>query len=455
MTHVPTIIELIEAKRDGREHTPAELERIVGDYVRGDMADYQMAAWLMAVYLNGMTSAETVALTGAMARSGRLIDLDDLPGVAVDKHSTGGVADTTTLVVAPLAAACGLCVAKMSGRGLGHTGGTLDKLSAIPGYRLELTPDEFRAQVRETGVAVIAQSPDVDPADKAMYALRDVTGTVPSVPLIVSSVVSKKVAGGARAIVVDVKCGSGAFMKTAEDAVRLAREITATGAALGRAITCVVTDMDAPLGMAVGNSLEVLEAVQVLRGEAGGPLAALSIELVAHLLVAAGEAGDLAGARATARARLEDGSALARFAGWISAQGGDGARLAAVPEDVLPVPAASRVVPAPAGGYLAHLDAEEVGRAALALGAGRATKDAEIDLAAGLVLARRVGDPVRTGDPLATLYAAGEELLDEGAERFLEAVRIDGEAPAARELVIVEIPAPELGGDPGPEEPAS
>jgi pyrimidine-nucleoside phosphorylase len=352
------------------------------------------------------------------------------------------VADTTTLIVAPLAAACGLCVAKMSGRGLGHTGGTLDKLESIPGYRVELAPEEFEAQVAEVGVAVIAQSPEVDPADKALYALRDVTGTVPSIPLIASSVVSKKIAGGARVIVVDVKCGSGAFMKTPDQAMLLARAISETGAELGRSISCVVTDMDAPLGMAVGNALEVGEAVAVLRGETEGPLADLSVELVAWLVAGAGLARGMEAARATARARLADGSALARFSAWITAQGGDGARLAEEPAAVLPAARVSSEVLAPADGFVARYDAERVGRAALALGAGRATKDAGIDPAAGLVLAKRVGEMVAAGEPLATLFAANEGLLAVGAERFLEAVTIGPEPPGLPLLVLAEVPAP-------------
>ena len=242
--------ELIERKRDGQQHSPAEIERIVLGFTRGEMPDYQMSAWLMAALLNGLSFDETVAMTDAMARSGDTIDLSAIPGVKVDKHSTGGVADTTTLVLAPLVASCGVPVAKMSGRGLGHTGGTLDKLESIPGFRIELTPDEFVAQVRRVGIAVIAQSPEIDPADKKMYALRDVTGTVPSIPLIVGSIISKKIAGGADAIVLDVKVGSGAFMKTDDEARRLAHDLTAVGEALGKRVVCIATDMDQPLGQA-------------------------------------------------------------------------------------------------------------------------------------------------------------------------------------------------------------
>ena len=428
MTGEPTLLELIEAKRDGAEHSPAEIAHLITAYTAGVMPDYQMSAWLMAGYLRGLTPTETIAMTDSMARSGRVEDLSSLPGVAVDKHSTGGVADTTTLIVAPLAAACGLFVAKMSGRGLGHTGGTLDKLESIPGYRVVLSPDEFADQVARVGVAVIAQSPDVDPADKAIYALRDVTGTVPSIPFIVSSIVSKKIAGGARVIVVDVKAGSGAFMKTRVQASALARAITDTGDALDREIHCLITDMDAPLGMAVGNALEVAEAVAVLRGEVAGPLTDLSVELVARLLVAARAATDLASARELAWARLRSGDALERFARWVEAQGGD-PRVAESPAEVLPRPALERLVTIPAAGFLAHVDAERVGRAALALGAGRATKDALIDPAAGLVMAVRPGDRVALDEPLATLYAADTAKLDEGERRLLDAVTIADSAP--------------------------
>src|SRR5574340_603823 len=263
---VRSIEELIEVQRDGERHTAEELQRLVSAFVSGEMADYQMAAWLMAAFIRGLDSVETAALTEAMARSGRVVDLSSIPGVKVDKHSTGGVGDTTTLVLAPLVASCGVPVAKMSGRGLGFTGGTLDKLESIPGFRVQLEPDAFLAQVRDVGVAVIAQSADVDPADKKMYSLRDVTATVPSLPLIVGSIISKKVAGGADAVVRDVKVGSGAFMKTAADARALAAELTRVGELLGRRVQAVLTSMDQPLGLAVGNALEVREASRTLRG---------------------------------------------------------------------------------------------------------------------------------------------------------------------------------------------
>lgn len=413
--------ELIERKRDRHEHTAEEIERIVFGYTSGEMPDYQMSAWLMAAYLNGLSADETVWMTDAMVRSGRVVDLSGVPGVKVDKHSTGGVADTTTLVLAPLVAACGVPVAKMSGRGLGHTGGTLDKLEAIPGFRVELTPDEFLAQVRDIGIAVIAQSPDVDPADKKIYALRDVTATVPSVPLIVGSIISKKIAGGADAIVLDVKVGSGAFMKTEADARVLADELVRVGRALGRDVSVVLSDMDQPLGMAVGNALEVREAIDTLRGEGPEALTELCLVFAAKMLVAGAVAADEATGREMAAEALESGAALSKFAEWVRAQGGD--PVIAENPGLLALSALSREVRAEAAGYVGGFDAEGVGRAAMLTGAGRATKDDVIDPGAGLQLAVRVGDRVEVDGLLGTLYAATEELLDAGEARFRASVR--------------------------------
>lgn len=428
----PTFEELIERKRDGHEHTPAEIERIVLGFTNGEMPEYQMSAWLMAALLRGLSADETIAMTDAMVRSGDVVDLSAIPGVKVDKHSTGGVADTTTLVLAPLVAACGVPVAKMSGRGLGHTGGTLDKLQSIPGFRIELTAEEFVAQVQRIGVAVIAQSPTIDPADKKIYALRDVTGTVPSVPLIVSSIISKKVAGGADAIVLDVKVGSGAFMKTEDDARQLAHELTAVGEALGRRVVCLMSDMDQPLGMAVGNSLEVAEAIDALRGEGPPALTELCLVLGAKMLVLAGRAGDEAEARALLDAAIADGSALQRFREWVAAQGGD-PRIAEDPS-LLPRSACRREVHAESGGWVARFDAEQVGRAAMLLGAGRAHVDDVIDPGAGLLLAVRVGDRVEDGGLICTMYAASEALLDAGEERFRHVVHVGSEPAVALPL---------------------
>jgi len=420
-----TFEELIEIKRDGGEHTAEQMDRIVLGYASGEVPDYQMAAWLMAAYLNGLTPAETVWLTDAMVRSGRVVDLSSIPGVKVDKHSTGGVADTTTLVLAPLVAACGVPVAKMSGRGLGHTGGTLDKLESIPGMRIELAAEEFLDQVRRVGVAVIAQSPDIDPADKLMYALRDVTATVPSIPLIVGSIISKKVAGGADAILLDVKVGSGAFMKTEKDARRLASELTRVGAALGRDVHCVMTDMDQPLGMAAGNALEVIEAVETLRCEGPAELTELCLALAAKMLVLGKVAPNEGDGRWQAEQALSSGAALRVFERWVEAQGGD-PRIAS-DTSLLPRSACTREVRAEVAGHVTAIDAEGVGRAAMLLGAGRATKDDRIDPGAGLVLDVRIGSRVDAGDRIATLHAANESALDQGEERLRAAVRIGPE----------------------------
>jgi pyrimidine-nucleoside phosphorylase len=362
------------------------------------------------------------------------MDLSSIPGVKVDKHSTGGVGDKTTLVLAPMVAACGAPVAKMSGRGLGHTGGTLDKLESIPGFRTGLSADEFVAQVRSIGVAVIAQSPDIDPADKKMYALRDVTATVPSVPLIVSSIISKKVAGGAHAVVLDVKVGSGAFMKTVEDARALARELARTGEALGLRVEALLTDMDQPLGCAVGNALEVAEAIATLHDEGPEDLFQECLALGSRMLVMAEVARDLDDARARLVHSVESGAALQKMRDWIAAQGGD-PRVADDPS-LLPRAAFTREVAAGETGWLARWDAEGVGRAAMALGAGRARMEDVVDPAAGLVLHAKVGDRVEAGASLGTLHAPSEALLDAGEERFRKAVDVSSEAVGAPDLVI-------------------
>jgi pyrimidine-nucleoside phosphorylase len=416
----PSFEELIERKRDGHEHSAAEIERIVDGYTSGDMPDYQMSAWLMAALLRGLSAEETVAMTEAMVRSGDVVDLSSIPGIKVDKHSTGGVADTTTLILAPLVSACGVPVAKMSGRGLGHTGGTLDKLESIPGFRVELTPEQFVAQVARIGIAVVAQSPRIDPADKKIYALRDVTGTVPSIPLIVGSIISKKVAGGADAIVLDVKVGSGAFMKTEADARQLAHELTAVGEALGRRVVCLMSDMVQPLGMAVGNALEVAEAVETLRGEGPASLTELCMVFGARMLVLGEKAADEAEARTLLAEAIASGRALQRFREWVAAQGGD----ARVADDLslLPRSPAVREVRATAAGYVSRFDAEGVGRSAMMLGAGREHVNDDIDPGAGLLLAVRIGDAVAEGGLLCTMYAGSESQLDSGEDRFRRSV---------------------------------
>jgi pyrimidine-nucleoside phosphorylase len=413
--------ELIERKRDGGTHTPEEMDAIVLGFSHGEVPDYQMSAWLMAAFLNGLSEDETVWMTDAMVRSGHRVDLSHVPGIAVDKHSTGGVADTTTLVLAPLVASCGVPVAKMSGRGLGHTGGTLDKLESIPGFRIEMSEDDFVHQVATVGVAVIAQSPEIDPADKKIYALRDVTGSVPSIPLIVSSIVSKKVAGGAAGIVLDVKVGSGAFMKTEDEARDLARELIRVGNALGCTIEAVLTDMEQPLGNAIGNALEVREAIQVLKGEGPPELREVVLALAAKMVVLGKAAESEEAARPVLERALDSGAALRKFAEWIAAQGGD----ARIVDDssLLPRSESSRVARAVIDGYIAGFDGEAIGRAAVRLGAGREKAGDEIDPAAGIQLLRRRGDRVEKGDPLAVLHAEADYLIDLAEDRFLGSVR--------------------------------
>lgn len=438
-----TIEELIEIKRDGGKHAAGELRRLVDGFVSGDLPDYQMSAWLMAAFIRGLDHSETVELTRAMASSGRVLDLSAIPGTVVDKHSTGGVADTTTLVVAPLVAACGVPVAKMSGRGLGHTGGTIDKLESIPGFRTALSPEEMIAQAAEIGVCVAAQTDDVDPADKKMYALRDVTATVPSAALIIASIISKKVAGGADAILLDVKAGSGAFMKTDEEARALATELVRVGRALGKRCSAVITDMDQPLGDAVGNALEVREAVRTLRGEGPEGLTQLCIALASRMVLMGERARTAAEAEEMVRAALSSGAALDTFRRWVTAQGGD-ASVADDPE-LPPLAPYQRVVPAREDGYVSRFDAEGVGRAAMALGAGRTKKGEPIDLGAGLVLHARLGDPVRRGEPLATLYASKEGLLEVGEGRLLASIAFAKNPPAPRPLFVDVMPAEEAG----------
>ena len=426
--------ELIEVKRDGGIHTTGELQRLVSAFVSGEMPDYQMAAWLMAAFIRGLDSEETAALTGAMARSGRTVDLSVIPGIKVDKHSTGGVGDTTTLVLAPLVASCGVPVAKMSGRGLGFTGGTLDKLEAIPGFKITLGPDDFLRQVRDVGLAVIGQSPDVAPADKKIYALRDVTATVPSIPLIVGSIISKKIAGGADAIVLDVKVGSGAFMKTEADARALASELSRVGHVLGREVVCVLTDMDQPLGRAVGNALEVREAIATLGGTGPADLTELCLVFGAKMLVLGGRAVDEPEARDLLLDSIATGAALSTFRAWVHAQGGD----ERVADDVsfLPIGAHTRDVLATRSGWIESFDAEGVGRAAMVTGAGRVRKEDDIDPGAGLELAVKAGERVKYGDVLGTLFTSDPGTLDEAETRLREAIRIGDVEVAPRPLFL-------------------
>jgi pyrimidine-nucleoside phosphorylase len=425
--------DLIQKKRDGGTLTAKELAFLLDGFVAGRIPDYQMSAFLMAVFFRGMDSRETADFTLAMVRSGRTLDLSRIRGIKVDKHSTGGVGDKTSLVLIPLVAACGAPVAKLSGRGLGHTGGTLDKLESIPGFQTELSGEVFIDQVNRIGCAIAGQTADLVPADKALYALRDVTATVDSVPLIASSVMSKKIAGGSDAIVLDVKTGSGAFMKTLDAARRLARAMVDIGAQTGRRAVAVISDMAQPLGYAVGNALEVREAVMTLGGKGPDDLRELCLTLGSQMLVLAGVAGGPEAARVRLEAALAGGEALRKFADMIRAQGGE----ASVVDDPDRLPAAAAVepVPAPADGFVFRIQADAVGLAAMTLGAGRATKDEAIDPAVGIVLHKKIGEPVRAGEPLADLHLRGRERAADAAARVAAAFQIAPEAPPAGPLI--------------------
>ena len=426
------VYDLIQKKKNGEVLTPAELEFLVRGYTDGTIPDYQMSAFAMAVYFQSMTPAETAALTDAMARSGDTVDLSCFGDLSVDKHSTGGVGDKTTLIVAPLAASLGCKVAKMSGRGLGHTGGTVDELEAIPGYKTTLTGEEFLSQVSEIGVAVIGQSGNLAPADKKLYALRDVTATVDSIPLIASSIMSKKLAAGSHSIVLDVKFGSGAFMKTEEDAAALARAMVDIGTECGRNVTAVLTNMDIPLGCGIGNALEVAEAMQVLRGEGPDDLRRVSLVLAAHMVsLSLGITVDEAMVRV--EDALDNGRAWNTFCRWITAQGGD----PLVCEDPSRMKQSSliREVRAPRSGYIIHMNTEKIGEAAVVLGAGRVRKEDDIDPAAGLRILKKTGDLVHEGDALAILHTEREDAFEDGAVRYLDAIAFGEDAPAAMPLI--------------------
>ncbi|MGE6370674.1 pyrimidine-nucleoside phosphorylase [Planococcus kocurii] len=404
------MVDLIEKKRDGNELSTEEITFIITGYTNGDIADYQMSAFLMAVYFQNMTERERADLTMAMAESGDQIDLSAIEGIKVDKHSTGGVGDTTTLVLGPLVAACGVPVAKMSGRGLGHTGGTIDKLEAIDGFHVELSTEDFIKQVNDHKLAVIGQSGNLTPADKKMYALRDVTGTVNSIPLIASSIMSKKIAAGADAIVLDVKTGEGAFMKTPEDAKELAHAMVGIGNATGRKTMAIISDMSQPLGFAIGNALEVKEAIETLQGKGPEDLTELCMVLGSQMVVVGGKAATLEEARVMLEKVIENGQALEVLKQFIEDQGGN----PAVVDDVTLLPQAKFIteVPSKEEGYISFMEADEIGTAAMVLGAGRATKESVIDLAVGIVLHKKVGDFVKTGEAIATIYSNTEELAE-------------------------------------------
>lgn len=404
------MVDIIESKRDGEELTKEEIEFFVTGYTNDSIPDYQASAFLMAIYFQGMTTEEQGYLTMAMANSGDQIDLSAIEGIKVDKHSTGGVGDTTTLILAPLVAACGVPVAKMSGRGLGHTGGTLDKLEAIDGFHVEISTDQFIQQVNDLKIAVIGQSGNLTPADKKLYALRDVTATVNSIPLIASSIMSKKLAAGADAIVLDVKTGAGAFMKTLEDSKQLADAMTAIGNEVGRNTSAVISDMSQPLGLAIGNALEVKEAIDTLQGRGPADLTELCLVLGSKMLLAAKQATTQEDARKQLQTVMENGDALRLFGQLIKAQGGN----EKVIEDTNLLPQAQYQIEVPAtkSGYVSMIDADEIGVAAMLLGAGRATKEDIIDLAVGIVLRKKIGDFVEKGEALAVLHTNTEQVDD-------------------------------------------
>jgi pyrimidine-nucleoside phosphorylase len=423
--------DLIERKRNGEELSEEEITELVLGFTRGDVADYQMSAWCMAVYYKGLTGRETHALTDAMIRSGDTIDVAAALGRrVVDKHSTGGVGDKTSLAVGPIVAACGVPLGKMSGRGLGHTGGTLDKLESIPGFRVELTIEQFLAQVREIGVAIIGQTGDLVPADRRLYALRDVTATVDIVPLIASSIMSKKLAAGAQAMVLDVKVGDGAFMKTLDDARILAEQMVDLGRRAGRQVVCLVTDMDQPLGAAVGNALEVREAVETIEGEGPPDLTELVLDACARLLALSDLGIDVPEGRERAQRAMTDGSARHVYERWIRAQGGD-------PDlDVLPRAPVVSEVRASRDGVVGRLAALPIGIAALELGGGRRTKDDRIDHAVGVVCSAKRGQTVKAGQVLADVHARDEESAARAVEAVAAAYEIGDDAPPVRGILL-------------------
>ena len=431
------MVDMILKKKAGEALSYEEIRAFARGAADGSIPDYQLAALLMAICWRGMNAEETTHLTMEMMRSGSVVDLSAIEGVCVDKHSTGGVGDTTTLVLVPLAAACGAKVAKLSGRGLGHTGGTLDKLESIPGCSVDRTQEQFIAQVQKIGCAVIGQTQDLCPADKALYALRDVTGTVGSIPLIASSIVSKKLASGAGAIVLDVKTGSGALMQTVEESIELAKAMVEIGAKAGRPILALVTGMDQPLGTHVGNALEVKEAIDILSGRAGGDLLEVALELGSRMLIASGVAKDVMDGKARMMEALRSGAGLKKLREMIEAQGGDGRVCDDV--DYLPHAAYKLDVRAQRAGYVAQMDTTAIGYAAQGLGAGRATKSDVIDPAVGLIMRVRLGDYVQEGDALATLYLNKRELAAPTKEKLLAAIHISDEKPELPPLVYAAV----------------
>jgi len=427
-------VDLIHRKRDGEELAPEEIEFLIGGYTSGEIPDYQMSAFLMAVYFSGMSDREVSRLTECMLRSGDTVDLSSVPGVKVDKHSTGGVGDKTSFIVAPLAAAAGVVVPMMSGRALGHTGGTLDKLESIPGFRTDLTAEEFTAQLAQHGLAFIGQTDQLAPADRKLYALRDVTGTVESIPLISSSIMSKKLAEGVDALVLDVKVGNGAFMKKQVDARRLAQTMVGIGRRLDKKVQALITDMNQPLGYAIGNALEIMEASQTLQNAGPADLTKLCLELAARMIFLGKKAATLEEARLTAEKHLVDGSAYLKLKQVVAAQGGNPQALDKF--ELLPNATGMREITSPRAGYVSTIYAEDIGVASNMIGAGRDKKEDAIDPAVGIILEVKVGEKVDAGSILCRLYYTKEDHVDEAANRVEDAFRISGQKPDERELIL-------------------
>ncbi len=427
-------VDLILRKRGGDELSVDEIRFLLDGYTSGEIPDYQLSAFLMATFFSGMTDRELSSFTDVMMSSGETLDLSDIPGVKVDKHSTGGVGDKTSLICAPIAAAAGVVVPMISGRGLGHTGGTLDKLESIPGFRTDISLDQFRAQLAEHGLAFIGQSDEIAPADKRLYALRDVTGTVESIPLIASSIMSKKIAEGIDALVLDVKVGHGAFMKKQVEARRLAQAMVGIGRRLDKKVVALITDMNQPLGYAVGNALEVMEVSQTLQKAGPADLTRLSLELAARMIHLGKITATLDDARKLAEDKLMDGSAYKKFKDVVEAQGGNSQALDRF--DLLPNATGMREILSPRTGYISAILAEDIGRASSMIGAGRARKEDAIDPAVGVILEVKAGEKVDAGAVLCRIYYTGEENLDEAAELVEDAFRISGTKPDQRELIL-------------------
>lgn len=419
--------DLIMKKRNNEALSKDEISFMIDGYTRGIIPDYQMSAFTMAVYFNGMNAEETLALTLAMAESGDMLDLSAIKGIKVDKHSTGGVGDKTSLALIPMVAALGVCTAKMSGRGLGHTGGTIDKLESFPGFSTSISTEQFMRQVNEIGIAIMGQTADLAPADKLLYALRDVTATVDNMSLIASSIMSKKLAAGADAIVLDVKCGSGAFMKTEEDAYALAKEMTVIGNGAGRKTIAVISDMDQPLGFAVGNSLEVKEAIDTLKGQGPAEFEELCLTLGTYMVLAANKAESAEDARAKLKEVIKNGKALDKLAEFVKAQGGDPAYV--YDPDLLPKAAYIENICSDKEGYIEKIACDEIGICSLILGGGRETKESEIDLSVGLVLQKKKGDYVKKGDILAIMHGNDKNKMEIATNRFLAAYTIGENKP--------------------------